>query len=65
MGWNDHIYDNEDTIKTCKHCNRKYIQYTEEQIAGCRDKDYDYCPYCGNENGSSMNVEYHNRKINK
>ncbi len=63
MGWNDHLYDTENSIVVCNHCNKKYLQWTEDQIAGFRDKDYDYCPYCGESNGSSMEVEYHNSKI--
>lgn len=56
----DRIYE----IKTtCKKCNKDYLQWTEEQIAGFRDRDYDFCPYCGAENGSSMEVEFHNRKM--
>ncbi len=65
MGWNDHIGDNANSIITCSHCGKQYIQWTEEQVPGNRMKDEDVCPYCGGINGSSMSVEYHNRKIEK
>ncbi len=50
-------------IKMCPKCRRKYKQRTEEQVPGFRDRDYDTCPYCGAENGSSMQVEFYNSKI--
>lgn len=50
-------------IKMCPKCRRKYKQRTEEQVPGFRDRDYDNCPYCGAENGSSMQVEFYNSKI--
>lgn len=48
----------------CPHCRQIYIQDTETQMPGFRDKDYDICPYCGETNGFSMSVEYHNYKVN-
>ena len=63
MGWNDHVNDTKDSIVTCIACGKKYLQWTEDQIAGCRDKDYDICPYCNADNGSSMEIEFHNRKL--
>ena len=45
---------------TCKSCGKMYKQVCEEQVPGFRDKSYDICPYCGNENGSSMSEEYTN-----
>ena len=50
-------------IVTCKHCNKKYRQETTDQMAGCRDMEYDICPYCHGINGSSMEEEYCNYKI--
>ena len=63
MGWNDHIGDTSDEIITCPHCGKKYLQWTEDQTPGFRIKDEDICPYCGHENGSSMSVEFHNRRM--
>ena len=63
MGWNDHIGDAHNNIVSCKHCGKKYIQRTEDQQPGFRERDYDRCPYCGKDNGSSMEVEYLNRKL--
>lgn len=50
---------NSNTV-TCPHCHSKYRQETESQLPGFRDRDYNICPYCHKENGSSMSVEYHN-----
>ncbi len=47
----------------CPKCHKKYKQTTEEQVPGFRDMSYDICPYCGAENGKSMEVDYMNRKI--
>jgi len=47
----------------CVHCGKVYIQYIEEQIPGCRDKEYDICPYCNKENGSSMELDFFNSKV--
>ena len=44
----------------CPKCKKPYIQQCEEQVPGFRDKDYDVCPYCSADNGSSMSVEYRN-----
>jgi uncharacterized Zn-finger protein len=63
MGWNDHLNDNVESQVICKHCGKKYLQWEENQVPGFRDKDHDYCPYCGESNGSSMSVEFHNRKL--
>ena len=58
-------YSAEYGIKVCPKCRRKYKQRTEEQVPGFRDKDYDYCPYCGANNGSSMEVEFFNSKLDE
>ena len=52
-----------ETIVTCKYCEQKYKQIQEEQIAGFRDRSYDTCPYCGLDNGTSMEYDYYNIKI--
>ena len=51
-------------VVKCSHYGKNYRQETESQIPGFRDRDYDICPYCHETNGSSMEVEYHNCKIN-
>lgn len=51
------------TKERCKSCHNFYDQEIIEQVPGFRDKSYDICPYCGVVNGSSMEVEYTNRKI--
>lgn len=50
------------TVK-CRHCGKKYGQEVTDQIAGFRDRDYDICPYCHEVNGSSMEEEYSNYKL--
>lgn len=47
----------------CKSCHKTYAQFTEKQIEGFRERDYDRCPYCGAENNSSMEIEYRNMKL--
>ncbi len=47
----------------CEHCKQKYFQQTSRQTEGLRDREYDICPYCGAENGSSMGVEFNNQKL--
>ena len=63
MGYCDHLNDSPDNFVICHKCGKKYRQWTEDQVSGCRDMDYDICPYCGNRNGTSMEVEYHNEKL--
>ena len=63
MGRNDHLNDTVIERKTCQHCGKDYIQWTEDQVPGFRVMDEDICPYCGEENGHSMEVEYHNTRI--
>ena len=50
-------------LAKCKKCGKPYRQECEEQVPGFRDRDYDICPYCGHENGSSMSYEYYNHKL--
>ncbi len=56
-------YDCSTSKVTCNYCGKEYRQTVEEQIPGFRDKSYDICPYCKQENGSSMEVDYYNQKI--
>ena len=56
-------YEESSDIVTCPACGRNYIQNTEEQVPGFRDRSYDICPYCGAENGSSMEIDYTNRRL--
>lgn len=53
-------YETWGQVVVCPKCHKPYHQECEEQVPGFRDKDYDICPYCGNENGFSMSVEYKN-----
>lgn len=55
-------YDKPYPVK-CYHCGKQYLQREEDQIPGFREKEYDICPYCHESNGSSMEVEYHNSKL--
>jgi ssDNA-binding Zn-finger/Zn-ribbon topoisomerase 1 len=50
-------------IVNCPHCNNRYMQETQDQVAGFRDIDYDICPYCGKINGQSMQEEFYNYKL--
>lgn len=56
-------YEESSGTAVCKACGKRYIRSTEEQVPGFRDKSYDDCPYCGHTNGSSMDEEYHNSKM--
>ena len=56
-------YESYVDVKKCPHCGKKYKQTVEDQVPGFRDKSYDTCPYCGETNGSSMEVEYYNSKL--
>lgn len=47
-------------ITTCFKCKKPYIQRRKEQTPGCRERDYDICPYCDADNGSDLTYEYHN-----
>ena len=63
MGRNDHFGDYLEEKIVCKKCGKQYLQWEENQIPGFRSRDEDVCPYCGNINGTSMDVEFHNEKI--
>ena len=56
-------YESSSGIVKCSHCARAYRQTVMEQVPGFRERDNDVCPYCGELNGSSMEVEYTNSKI--
>lgn len=57
-------YPNSSRIVVCKKCSKRYQQECEEQEPGFRDMSYDVCPYCGNENDRSMQVDFFNSTIN-
>ena len=65
MSWINHINDTplESELESCSKCGKTYFCYKEDQIPGSRMRDYNYCPYCGNMNGSSMEVEFNTRKL--
>lgn len=64
MSMYNHIQDNWNKSKVvCKHCGKTYIQRVEDQIPGFRDREYDICPYCLSENGSSMELDFFNSKL--
>lgn len=56
-------YDSYSNVVKCKHCGREYNQLVEEQVPGFKDRSYDDCPYCHENNGSSMEVEYTNSRL--
>ena len=56
-------YEETSGVVECSYCHKKYAQTIVEQVPGFRDRDYDICPYCGESNGSSMEVEYTNRRL--
>ena len=56
-------YESYDSVVKCKYCGKAYHQEVEEQVPGFRDRSYDICPYCNEENGSSMEVDYSNSKM--
>lgn len=62
---NDRLYEfeNKDGYVACSKCFKIYWQRLEEQIPGFREREYDICPYCGEEHGSSMSYDYINSKI--
>lgn len=56
-------YEEIDSLAVCQSCRKIYRRFINEQIPGFREREYDTCPYCGNENRSSMSYEYHNSKL--
>lgn len=63
MGQNDRNEGISELLVCCNTCGKKYSQWLEYQIPGCRSKDHDICPYCSAINNSSMEVEFHNKKL--
>lgn len=62
MGFNDHFPGEGPETVTCPYCRREYLQTKYEQTPGCRDLDYDVCPYCGKTVRQSMEYEFRNHK---
>lgn len=58
-------FDTWEHLVSCKKCHRTYRQSCETQVPGFREMSEDICPYCGNENGHSMSVEYFNYPLEK
>lgn len=56
-------YEESSLIAVCSSCHKLYRRIVGEQIPGFREREYDNCPYCGNENGSSMSYDYSNSKL--
>ena len=54
----------EDAV-VCQHCGKRYKRIREEQVIGFRERSEDYCPYCGESNGSSMDWDFYNSKIDE
>lgn len=39
----------------CKKCGKEFrVKITDMRVPGGKDREYIYCPYCGEENGSEM-----------
>ena len=51
--------------RECRSCGKPYYQETEDQVPGFRMMDEDICPYCGFENGRSMQHEHQNYKMSE
>ncbi len=58
-------YEENSFIAVCSNCHKLYHRTVSEQIPGFREREYDNCPYCGYENGSSMSYDYSNSKLTK
>lgn len=56
-------YEEAHSLAVCESCHKVYRRTVNEQIPGFREREYDICPYCGNDNGSSMNYEYYNSML--
>nr|WP_054549553.1 hypothetical protein [Lysinibacillus sphaericus] len=42
-------------IKTCKKCEKDfYYKVTSMNVPGGKEREYIYCPYCNEENGSKV-----------
>ncbi len=47
----------------CQKCLHLYRQIISEQVEGFREWEYDICPICGNVNDRSMQIDFHNSKL--
>lgn len=50
-------------LKVCSFCHRLYKQRVMTQMSGMREREYDICPFCEEENDSSMQIDYFNSKL--
>lgn len=57
------MFESERSKVKCMECGKEYYQRIEDQVPGFRDREYDICPYCYAENGSSMEYEFFNSKL--
>lgn len=53
-------FEDDYSLGICESCHRIYRRTVNEQSPGFREREYDVCPYCENNNGSSMSHEYFN-----
>ena len=56
-------FEERNGLKVCNFCHRIYRQSLITQTPGMREREYDICPICGQENDSSMQVDYYNSKL--
>lgn len=63
MGYNDRLSYVRWDRACCPKCKEAYECREEEQEPGCRSKDYEICPYCGEVIQSSMEYEFTTRKL--
>ena len=56
-------YEETKFLKVCDSCHHIYKQRVEQQLEGMREREYDICPLCGEENGSSMQVDFYNSRL--
>ena len=56
-------YEETNFLKVCDSCHHIYKQRVEQQLEGMREREYDICPLCGEENDSSMQVDFYNSRL--
>ena len=56
-------YEETNFLKVCDSCHHIYKQRVEQQLEGMREREYDICPLCGEENDSSMQVDFYNSRF--